>query len=67
VNAEELIVRNTFINAQVGDIVDMLGEEEEQGSSEDNTADTTKLCWADNGENDKSRLVAEESMLNPVE
>lgn len=58
---EELLLRNTYLNAQLGPII-----EELEGDPQDKAF---KINWTDNGEDDKEKLldVSHQAAKNPVE
>ena len=56
INSEELIVRNTYVNAQVGQIVDFIAEEIEVEE-----CPASKVSWTDSGQDIKDELVNNEN------
>ena len=57
---DDLVLRNTFVNAQIGELQEMYDEGEK---------DEFKLKWMDNGTDNKDELhdVDHPGVLNPVE
>jgi len=60
---EELILRNTFLNSQTGEIADY------HNTSEHTTSKSFKITWLDNNTGDPEKLTSSPhpSSLNPVE
>lgn len=55
IECEELILRNTFVNAQMGPLADLRFQPEQQENEQH------KIKWIDNNENDKKKLVTNKS------